>query len=130
MALFTSIPSNSRIIYEIERIARQGASMSRIEYDNGEVEWYKLEIQEILGTLNEALGVGEHATDSAPIDPHHPATAPVSDSGTPLAHLRQHCMGRSSFLVSQLRHSSLWAFDQARLFPPRTPLPNRNGLLE
>ena len=95
MALFTSIPSNSRIIYEIERTIRQRANMSHIEYNNSEVEWYKLEIQEILSTLNtsssslsETLSVGEHATDSASIDPHRPATAPVSESGTPLAHLR------------------------------------------
>lgn len=63
--------------------------MQNIEYNNAKVEGHKLEIQEILSTLNApspppdgTLDVGERVTDLAPADPHHISTTFVSESGT------------------------------------------------
>ena len=90
-------------------------------YNKDKVEAFKLEIQEILDTLNvpnsyidETPSVGERATNLASIDPHDTATTSVPESGTYSA---LPSLTSRGIPISQLRHSSLWAFDQAHIFP-------------
>jgi hypothetical protein len=90
LALSASLPSNSRVIGEIERTLRRGTSTPHIKYNKGKVEEHKPKIQEILGTLNalgspldENLHAGEQAPHLAPIDPHGTATTSVPESGMP-----------------------------------------------
>ena len=69
---------------------REGENMVRIEYNVGKVEWYKMEIREILAILN-APGppldgnpsVGEGAPHPAPVYPRMNAVASPSESGKP-----------------------------------------------
>jgi len=77
---------------EIERTLRRGANTPHTKYNKDKTEGHKLEIQEILDTLNapssslnKNFSVGECDPHSTPVDSHHDtATTPVSDSGTSL----------------------------------------------
>ena len=89
LATSASLPTESRIICEIERTLRRGASTPHTGYNKDKVEGHRLEIQEILGTLNApnspsdgTPSVGEQVTNLAPVDLH---TASLCESGTPLA---------------------------------------------
>ena len=71
---------------EIERILRRGASTPHTGYDKGKVEGHRLEIQEILSTINapslslsETPDVDGRATSLAPIDTR--PTTPLCESG-------------------------------------------------
>jgi len=94
--------------------------MPHVEYDKGKIE----EIQRILCTLNAPTSLldenldGELALHLAPVDPHGTATTFVPESGTTSAMPPPIFYGMlitpRSFLLSQLQHSSLWTFNQAR----------------
>ena len=81
--------SNSRVMCKIELTLRRGMNAPHIEYNKGEIEGYKLEIQGILGTLNldGNLTVGEHTPRPVPTVPYDAATTSAFWSGTPSARL-------------------------------------------
>lgn len=81
-----SVPRNFRILCEIERVLR---SMQRTGYNSYRVERHKLEIQEILDTLNaptppvdETPSVDERGVKLAPTDRCDAATTSAPESGT------------------------------------------------
>lgn len=82
----TPLPSNSRIIYKVERTLRRGANVPRMEYDKSKIEKYKLEIQQILNTLDTPSslldgnsGIDKRAPRSLSVDPYN-STAMISAS--------------------------------------------------
>jgi hypothetical protein len=90
LALSTSLLNNPRVTREIERILKEGENMLHIKYNEGKVERYKMEIREILATLNAPgplldgdLSVGEGAPRPAPVYPRVNAIASSAESGKP-----------------------------------------------
>ena len=96
--------------------------MQHTGYHKERVEAHKLEIQEILDSLNapgshidESLGVDERAANLAPVGPRDAATTPAPESGTSFVPPSRTLYGILITPYFQLQHSSLWTFDQARV---------------
>ena len=96
--------------------------MQHTGYHKERVEAHKLEIQEILDSLNapgshinESLGVDERAANLAPVGPRDVATTPAPESGTSFIPPSRTLYGILITPYFQLQHSSLWTFDQARV---------------
>ena len=83
-----------RVISEIERALKRGASMPHVKYNKGKVEEHKLEIQRILANLNApSSNVDEYVPHPATVYPHT-ATASISESGMSLVSLSPISYGR------------------------------------
>lgn len=85
--LFT-IANDFRVMCEIERTLRRGASTPYVKY-RSRVEGYVLKVQQTLRTyqaLNPPFGedpsTGQSAAHPTPVDPHNCATTYVSEGGT------------------------------------------------
>ena len=87
LTLSASLLNNSRVTCEIERTLRRGANTPHAKYYKGKVEEHKLEIQELLTTLN--LNAPSSNVDKR--DPHfataypHTATTSAPERGKSLA---------------------------------------------
>jgi len=70
----------------IERTLGRGANVPHVKYNKGKVEGHKLEVQEILGTLNTPSspldGAAKPDLQLSPVDPHGTATTSVAENGT------------------------------------------------
>ena len=96
----TLLLNNSRVICEIERTLRRGASTPRMEYGKSKIERHKLEIQETLNVLNmqnSSLGgddrVGERAPKPLADDCRNSPEASTPQSGRICLRLHRHYMG-------------------------------------
>ena len=119
LTLSAPLPTDFRIMCEIERILRRGASTPHNGYSKDKVGGHKLKIQEILDTLNapsspldETRNVGESAANLAPVDPHRIVTTSVSESGT-----SRSALSTLAWFISQFGCSSLWTSNQTRVCP-------------
>ena len=130
-----TMSSNFRLICEIERTLSRGANTPHTKYNKELVEGYKLEIQEILSVLDsqsspldENLGETRSTAPVAPVTSGSTTAASTAESGTSSTSPSQWSHGILIILrfdpVSQLHRSSLQAFNQSRVCPIRTSLPD------
>lgn len=96
----TILLNNSRVICEIERALRRGASTPRMEYGKSKIERHKLEIQETLNVLNmqnSSLGgddrVGECASKPLADGCRDSPEVSTPQSGKSCLRLHRHCTG-------------------------------------
>ena len=92
---------NSRIMREIERTVRTGASMPGISYDKDKIEGKKLEIQRIIDVLNRQSstadgngGGDERAFQSLSLDSHSATTTSVPENGKSQPRVPRSCIER------------------------------------
>jgi len=111
--------NNPRVVCEIEQTLRRGVDGSHAEYNKGKIGDHKLEIQEILCTLNAPLNTGFARDVCAPPSTRYHqdnAAASASENGAYSAHSpptsHKIFADRS---CCQLRPCSLRTFDQTRV---------------